>query len=191
MLDLQAKITRVNEALMPGTSTIVSSFTQAYMIVYSHPEYCIGNLAEVVDPNDEYYLASQLAMAVAFYQLVVGRMQLVELSLSAFLEQQKQLPETAWLNYEISRLEGVVNPMRRCREEYQDVADKLMKRWTRKWEQVLGNDLKRHFEKIEYEFEMFKCYNEPRAFQSPSGLFEFATNFRKCAIRIFGVGGKV
>ncbi|TPX39625.1 hypothetical protein SeLEV6574_g07087 [Synchytrium endobioticum] len=47
-----------------------------------------------------------------------------------------------------------------------------MKRWTRKWEQVLGNDLKRHFEEIEYEFEMFKSYNEARAFQSPSGLFE-------------------
>ncbi|TPX53200.1 hypothetical protein SeMB42_g00932 [Synchytrium endobioticum] len=82
-------------------------------------------------------------------------MKLMELSLSAFLEQRKQLPQTEWSTTEIENRENTLVSMRETRKKYQRVVVKLKTKWSNKWKKHLGNDVGPHFEMIEFAFKEF------------------------------------
>ncbi|TPX48068.1 hypothetical protein SeLEV6574_g02244 [Synchytrium endobioticum] len=130
MLDLVARVARVNEALMSGTIPMVSSLTQAEFIYWNIFGWCAGRdirkLAVIYDSS--FYISDSISLA--FSLLVVGRTLLLEWSLSAFLNQRRQLPQTDWAKYEIRRLEDDVAYTRKIMREYQERAHRCMEKWT-------------------------------------------------------------
>ncbi|TPX49419.1 hypothetical protein SeLEV6574_g01487 [Synchytrium endobioticum] len=156
MFDLNAKVTRVNEALISGTIPMVSSVIQAEFIYRYWPEWCIGNTAAASYQCGRYYYCSELVKALAFLQLAVGRMQVMEWSLSAFLEQRKQLPQTDCSNHEMRKWEWIVATMRHTTKKYQRVTDFHMKDWTSRWTDVLGEDVGPHLAVVEFAFKRFR-----------------------------------
>ncbi|TPX53227.1 hypothetical protein SeMB42_g00927 [Synchytrium endobioticum] len=80
-------------------------------------------------------------------------MKLMDLSLSAFLEQRKQLPQTEWSQHEIRKLEETVALIRRRSMKYQRVVGKRVREWSIWCTDALGNDVEPHLKKIEFALE--------------------------------------
>ncbi|TPX42300.1 hypothetical protein SeLEV6574_g05662, partial [Synchytrium endobioticum] len=116
-------------------------------------DWCIGNTANFFSPRGRHYYSTDLVTTLPFLQLAVGRMKLMELSLSAFLEQRKQLPQNERTQHEIRKLEETVAFIRRLRIKYQRVVRKRVREWSSTWRELLGNDVGPQLEKIELAFE--------------------------------------
>ncbi|TPX48069.1 hypothetical protein SeLEV6574_g02243 [Synchytrium endobioticum] len=146
IFDLNDKIARVNEALMSGAIPMVSSLTQAEFICRNTYSWCIGRGIRGIDQIDNcdehgfHVSVSKRVNALAFSLLVVGRTLLLEWSLSAFLNQRRQLPQTDWAKYEIRRWERAVHIVQETMQEYQERARKYMEKWT----DALGEDVRNY-----------------------------------------------
>ncbi|TPX41727.1 hypothetical protein SeLEV6574_g05953 [Synchytrium endobioticum] len=126
MCELKAKVTRVKEVLESNTPPIVSSFTQAEVIDVSHNSWCIGSaidhyllILDVKDERNEPKTDFEVNKALICSQLVVKRMQLMKLLLSAFLQQRSQLPQTDWSKHEIEKAEATVGRLQSTMKDYQ------------------------------------------------------------------------
>ncbi|TPX38430.1 1-alkyl-2-acetylglycerophosphocholine esterase [Synchytrium endobioticum] len=118
-------------------------------------EWCLGNTDDVLYQRGNYYNHSRLARALAFLQLAVGRMQLMELSLSAYVAQRKQLPQTEWSGHVIRIVEETVHSMQGARMRYQEDVDRLIEEWASNGTDALENDVMPYFE-------MYQRDNEAR-----------------------------
>ncbi|TPX38509.1 hypothetical protein SeLEV6574_g07758 [Synchytrium endobioticum] len=153
MFDVNDKVARVNKALESGAIRRVSSVTQAVLIDSCWSTWCIGNTADFFSRRGRHDYSTDLVKTLPFLQLAAGRMKLMELSLSAFLEQRKQLPQNERSQHEIRKLEETVAFIRRRRIKYQRVIGKRVREWSNKWRGLLGDDVGPHFEKIEFALE--------------------------------------
>ncbi|TPX33058.1 hypothetical protein SeMB42_g07530 [Synchytrium endobioticum] len=115
--DMNFRITRVHEALTFGTFSMVSSIVQAELIERYWSEWCFGKIAVALYRHDRYRRLPWLGQAFPSSQLALGRMQLLELSLNAFLEQRKQLPQTEWSEHVVRGVERTVATMQSTMNE--------------------------------------------------------------------------
>ncbi|TPX42297.1 hypothetical protein SeLEV6574_g05681 [Synchytrium endobioticum] len=150
MVVVNEKVAQVNKAFESRTIPMVSSFIQADLIHSCWSTWCIGNTDSLFIHGDRFNYAIDLVKTLPFLQLAAGRMKLMDLSLSAFLEQRKQLPRTEWSTTEIKKWDETIVSMRETRKKYQRVVVKLRTKWSNMWRGLLGDDVGPHFEKIEF-----------------------------------------
>ncbi|TPX38779.1 hypothetical protein SeMB42_g05732 [Synchytrium endobioticum] len=165
MLASNIELAQIKEALKSGIHPTVSTFTQAELIEKrSHSDWRIGSHFGIevfrlgtTDRDPRSMSNYELVSALVSLQLVVGRAQLMESSLSAFLEQRKHLPQTAWLKSEINHWENFVDQMRKTTEKYQWYVRKCMMDLSNRWIQALGTQARHYLEIIESELETHRC----------------------------------
>ncbi|TPX36082.1 hypothetical protein SeLEV6574_g08104 [Synchytrium endobioticum] len=168
MIELNARIAKVNKAVKDRTF-VVDSLTQTEFIGMFYRDWCIDkNIHQAVAAAEEEsqrgaFLCSDAELyALALSQLVVGRLQLITLSVSAFLEELRSRPQSEWLNYEIVRLESLVTFIQADTEGHQMRADRYMERWSESWRLLLGHDVGEYRQKMESEFKVFVGWGMPQ-----------------------------
>ncbi|TPX48073.1 hypothetical protein SeLEV6574_g02248 [Synchytrium endobioticum] len=160
MIDLHDRIAQVNQALKSGTVLMVSSLTQAEFIYWNIIYWCVDinirkSLGRVYESSDKYLPWSEKNYGLALSQLVVGRFQLVDRSVSAFLEQCKHLPRTDWSIHEISRLTLIVKSIRCHTSKHQKRVNRSMEELSGRWKEALEEGVKPLRRTIESAFEQF------------------------------------
>ncbi|TPX42020.1 hypothetical protein SeLEV6574_g05804 [Synchytrium endobioticum] len=162
MIDLNAEVTRVNEALMFYRIPVVYSLTQTELIEVFYDDWCIGDrIYQALAVADEQYAfgifvcSNDELYALALSQLVVGRLQLMKRSISAFLKECTSRARSEWLDKEIVRLESLVTSIQAKTEVFQIIAKMYMEKWSRNWTGLLGNDVGEYRQKMESEFKEY------------------------------------
>ncbi|TPX48072.1 hypothetical protein SeLEV6574_g02249 [Synchytrium endobioticum] len=166
IFDLHDRIAQVNEALKSDTVPVISSLTQKEFLYPDYLSWCIGinikkSLDKVYKTSRKDLLWPEEAYGLALSQLVVGRLQLMDRSVSAFLEQCKHLPRTKWSEREINDLKLAVNSIRHHTEKHQKRVSRSMEMLSERWREVLEEEgVEPIRQTIEFAFKQFKSGNE-------------------------------